>query len=172
MSLVLIGLGANLPAHDGSTPAETLQRAAAAIAALPGLSAPHLSRLWSSPAWPPSDQPDYVNAVLRLAGTADPGVLLAALHRIEARFGRVRGERNAARTLDLDILAIGGLVRSAPPPVLPHPRMSGRAFVLAPLAEVAPEWVHPVTGQSVASLLAALPAGEAASCRPLAPPLA
>jgi len=169
--LTLIALGANLPAPDGSTPRGTLQGAAAAIAALPGLSDPHLSRMWSSPAWPPSDQPDYVNAVLLLSGAPDPAALLAALQGIEARFGRVRGARNAARTLDLDILAIGGLIRAAPPPVLPHPRMAARAFVLAPLAEVAPGWTHPVTGEGIAEMLAALPAGERAACRPL-PPLA
>jgi len=91
---------------------------------------------------------------------ADPAVLLAALQSIENDFGRVRSEPNAARTLDLDIVAIGDLVRTAPDPILPHPRAHLRAFVLAPLADVAPAWLHPITGQTAAAMLRAIgPAG-------------
>jgi 2-amino-4-hydroxy-6-hydroxymethyldihydropteridine diphosphokinase len=126
-----------------------------------------LSRLWDSAPVPASDQPRFVNAVLRAEGAPDPAALLAALHGIEARFGRVRGERNAARTLDLDLLDLNGLIRAAPAPVLPHPRLGQRAFVLAPLAEVAPGWRHPVTGETVEALLAALPEEDRDACRPL-----
>jgi len=168
--VILVGFGANLSMADGTPPAETLLRAALQVAALPGLSRPRLSRLWRSPPVPPSAQPDFVNAVLRLEGRAEPEALLSALHTIEARHGRVRGERNAPRTLDLDLLDLEGLVRQAPPPVLPHPRIRDRAFVLAPLAEVAPGWRHPVTGESVEALLAALPEPERQACRPLARP--
>jgi 2-amino-4-hydroxy-6-hydroxymethyldihydropteridine diphosphokinase len=170
LRVILVGLGGNLSMADGTPPPETLLRAAAAVAALPGLARPRLSRLWRSPPVPPSAQPDFVNAVLRLDGRAEPAALLAALHAIEARHGRVRGERNAARTLDLDLLDLDGLVRQAPPPALPHPRLRQRAFVLAPLAEVAPGWRHPVTGEAVEALLAALPEAERAACRPLAGP--
>jgi 2-amino-4-hydroxy-6-hydroxymethyldihydropteridine diphosphokinase len=105
--------------------------------------------------------PDYVNGVALLAprpGAAvpDPVALLAALQAIEARFGRVRPFPNAPRTLDLDLLDLGGAVRAAPDPVLPHPRMAGRAFVLAPLCDIAPAWVHPVLGRTAAALLAGL----------------
>src|ERR1700735_231851 len=101
---------------------------------------------------PPSGQPDYFNAVAvlrRIAGTTDPdpAALLAAFQAIEAREGRVRGEPNAARTLDLDIIAMGQggqMVRATPDPVLPHPRAHQRAFVLAPLLDVAPGWIHPL----------------------------
>ncbi|MCU0986539.1 MAG: 2-amino-4-hydroxy-6-hydroxymethyldihydropteridine diphosphokinase [Acetobacteraceae bacterium] len=165
--MILLGLGSNLRRADGATPAETVRAAAAIIGALPGLRAAALSRLWDSAPVPASDQPRFVNAVLRAEGEADPAALLAALHAIEARFGRVRGERNAARTLDLDLLDLDGLVRSAPSPVLPHPRLAQRAFVLAPLAEVAPGWRHPVTGEAVETLLAALPAADREACRPL-----
>jgi 2-amino-4-hydroxy-6-hydroxymethyldihydropteridine diphosphokinase len=79
------------------------------------------------------------------------------LMEVEAAFGRRRGRPNDARTLDLDLIAIDGIVRSSPDPVLPHPRAHLRAFVLAPLAEVAPDWVHPVTGLTASALLAALP---------------
>ena len=167
--MILVGLGANLSMADGTPPSATLPRAAGEVAALPGLRRAALSRLWDSAPVPPSDQPRFVNAVLRLEGEAEPAPLLAALHAIEARFGRVRGEPNAARTLDLDLLDLDGAVRGVPP-LLPHPRMRLRAFVLAPLAEVAPSWRHPVTGETVEALLAALPEAERAACRPLAVP--
>jgi 2-amino-4-hydroxy-6-hydroxymethyldihydropteridine diphosphokinase len=82
--------------------------------------------------------------------------LLARLMAIEAAAGRVRSLRNAPRVLDLDIIAIGDVVRQEPDPILPHPRAHERAFVLAPLAEVAPDWVHPVSGRSVGELLGAV----------------
>jgi Ser/Thr protein kinase RdoA (MazF antagonist) len=104
--------------------------------------------------------PDYVNGVALLApcpgaATPDPAALLAALQGIEAAFGRVRPYPNAPRTLDLDLLDLGGLVREGPDPVLPHPRMQERGFVLAPLCDIAPGWVHPVLGVTAAELLAA-----------------
>jgi 2-amino-4-hydroxy-6-hydroxymethyldihydropteridine diphosphokinase len=83
-----------------------------------------------------------------------PGPLLAALQAIEARFGRRRAEPNAARTLDLDLIDMHGLVRDTPDPILPHPRAHLRAFVLLPLLEVAPDWVHPRTGRTGRAWLA------------------
>jgi 2-amino-4-hydroxy-6-hydroxymethyldihydropteridine diphosphokinase len=153
---ILVAIGANLPGPDGAPPLRTCQRAAAALDALPGLRLVALSRWHVTAPDPLSDQPDYVNAVALLRGEADPARLLAALQRIEAAAGRRRSLPNAARTLDLDIIAMGDLVRAAPDPILPHPRAHLRAFVLRPLAEVAPGWTHPVLGQPVAALLAAL----------------
>ncbi|MBB4284761.1 2-amino-4-hydroxy-6-hydroxymethyldihydropteridine diphosphokinase [Roseospira goensis] len=159
--MILIALGSNLPGRAGS-PRETVE---GALAALPEVGVRVLTRsAWyrSAPV-PPSDQPWFVNGVAAVAfeGT-DPADLMARLHSVEATFGRRRdGLRNAARTLDLDLLDMAGVVR-AREPTLPHPRMTGRAFVLYPLAEVAPDWRHPVDGRPLAALIAALgplPAG-------------
>jgi 2-amino-4-hydroxy-6-hydroxymethyldihydropteridine diphosphokinase len=131
------------------------------LESLPGTRLAGLSRWFESAPVPPSGQPPYINAVASLlvdpAVVTDPAGLLARLMDIEAACGRRRSTPNAARTLDLDIIAIGDLVRDAPDPILPHPRAHLRAFVLAPLADVAPDWVHPVLRQSASALLAALP---------------
>jgi 2-amino-4-hydroxy-6-hydroxymethyldihydropteridine diphosphokinase len=164
MTMALIGLGANIPGADGSSPLDTCKQAIARLDLLPGLRVAAVSRWFLTAPLPPSGQPDYVNAVAALRfdpGQAiDPADLLARLMRIEAAFGRQRGEPNAPRTLDLDIVAIGALVRHAPDPILPHPRAHQRAFVLAPLVDVAPSWVHPLLGRTAAALLAALPPQE------------
>jgi len=132
---------------------------------LAGLRLRGLSRWYLTDPIPPSGQPPYVNAIAVLqvepgGVEPDPGDLLATLQAIELQAGRVRGVPNAARTLDLDIIAMGQggqLMRSAPDPILPHPRAHLRAFVLAPLIEVAPAWHHPRLGRSARDLLAALP---------------
>ncbi len=116
-----------------------------------------LSRWYETEPVPPSGQPPYINGVARLEGTADPADLLHALQAIELAHGRERGSIGAARTLDLDIVAMDGLVRAGPDPIVPHPRMHQRAFVLRPLLDVAPEWRHPQLGRSARALLAALP---------------
>ena len=154
--MILIAIGANLPAPDGRPALATCRHAAAALDALPGLRLRGLSRWWLTAPVPASDQPDYVNGVALLSGETDPAALLAGLHALEGRAGRVRGAVNAARTLDLDLIAMGGVVRAAPDPVLPHPRMHERAFVLGPLVDVAPGWVHPRLRRTAASLLAGL----------------
>jgi 2-amino-4-hydroxy-6-hydroxymethyldihydropteridine diphosphokinase len=160
--VILVALGANLPGPDGSPAIETCRRAAALLDGLHGLRLKALSRWFATAPVPPAPgSPDYVNGVAMLesrpgAPAPGPEALLATLQAIEARFGRVRPYRNAPRTLDLDLLDLDGLVRQSPDPVLPHPRMAERIFVLAPLCDIAPGWVHPVLGLSAAELLARL----------------
>jgi 2-amino-4-hydroxy-6-hydroxymethyldihydropteridine diphosphokinase len=151
--MILIALGANLPDPAGRSAGETLRAAVEEVGLLPGLRIIARSALYESAPQPPSGQPPYRNAALALAGEADPGALLRDLLAIEARFGRERGEANAARSLDLDLIAMGALVQDRPDPILPHPRMHQRAFVLRPLADVAPGWCHPVLGITVEALL-------------------
>ena len=155
--MILIAFGANLPGPDGAPPRETCLRALTAIGDIAGLSTAAVSPFYVSAPVPVSDQPSYINGVLRAEGAIDPPVLLARLLEIESRFGRRRTGLNAARSLDLDIIAMGDLVRAEPDPILPHPRAHERAFVLYPLADVAPDWRHPVLGQTAAELLATLP---------------
>ncbi|MFQ5783460.1 MAG: 2-amino-4-hydroxy-6-hydroxymethyldihydropteridine diphosphokinase [Alphaproteobacteria bacterium] len=155
---ILIGLGANLPSAHG-TPRETCEAALAALDAA-GVRILRRSRWYRSAPVPPSSQPWFVNGVAALETTLDPAALLALLLDIEHRFGRVREARWEARRLDLDLLDYRGQLRAAPPPELPHPRLAERAFVLLPLAEVAPAWRHPRLGMPLEALIAALPEGQ------------
>lgn len=181
----LVALGSNLDL-EGLAPAGIVAAAMDLVAEF-GTHAAR-SRLWRSPAWPPGG-PDYVNAVLRFDTDLGPEALLGRLHEVEARFGRTRETRWGARTLDLDLIAWGQMVRpdaatqaawrsldvdrqgrEAPDRlILPHPRLQDRAFVLAPLAEVAADWRHPLTGQDVRSMLAALPPRALEGTVPLDP---
>jgi 2-amino-4-hydroxy-6-hydroxymethyldihydropteridine diphosphokinase len=165
VELITIAIGANLPGPDGAPALETCRRAAAALDRLPGYRLLALSRWFATAPVPPTpSSPDYVNgmALLRpegaggvaIDGAVDVAALLAALQALEACFGRVRPYPNAPRTLDLDIIGVGAMVRNVPDPVLPHPRAHERAFVLAPLCDVAPGWVHPRLGLTAAQLLA------------------
>jgi 2-amino-4-hydroxy-6-hydroxymethyldihydropteridine diphosphokinase len=153
---VLVAIGANLPSA-GRTPLETCQWAVEQLEALPGFRLRGVSRWYATRPVPESDQPSFINGVAALAGAADPHRLLQALHAIEAAAGRVRNALNAARTLDLDLLAMGNRVISTPDLVLPHPRLQQRAFVLVPLRDVLPDWRHPVLNVSVGELLAMIP---------------
>ena len=156
--LILVGLGANLPSAFGE-PAATL-RAALRRLEEAGAKTVRLSRFWRSEPVPVSDQPWFVNAVAAIATDLPPDPLLALLHGIEAEFGRVRGVVNAPRLIDLDLLAYGREVREAGPVILPHPRLDRRAFVLMPLADIAPGWRHPVTARPLTDLIANLPADQ------------
>jgi 2-amino-4-hydroxy-6-hydroxymethyldihydropteridine diphosphokinase len=153
--MILIALGANLPSHAGP-PAATL-RAALSQLAQSGAVPLALSPFYETPAWPDPRDPKFVNAVARIETELAPEKLMELLQAVEAAFGRERAVLNAPRTLDLDILDYDGRVEEGPP-ILPHPRIAGRAFVLIPLADVAPDWRDPVSGKAVADLLAALPA--------------
>lgn len=153
-----VALGSNMP-FEGAPAPEVLVRAVAALQAA-GFAVPARSGIWETAAWPPSDQPDYYNAVVELdrAGL-DPQQLYEQLAAIEQSFGRDRREQWAARTLDLDVVAVGDLVGVFDGITVPHPRMHERAFVLAPLAEIAADWRHPVLGLRAEELLGGLPDG-------------
>ena len=153
----------------------------------PGTRVVAMSRLFASPCFPPGAGPDYVNAAAVVETDLEPAALLRHLHEIEARFGRERVQRWGQRTLDLDLLACGDLVlpdaatqdhwRNLPPEVqareapdhliLPHPRLQDRAFVLVPLAEVAPDWRHPRLGLTVREMLNRLELADIAAVTPL-----
>jgi len=157
----IVAIGANLPQADGTPTIETCRWAVEQLRRIPGMRVAAVSSWWESAPIPPDPRsPPYVNGVVLLEGALGSEALLAALHAIEDRAGRVRPYANAPRVLDLDLIDLGGVVRDGPAPILPHPRAAGRAFVLMPLAEVAPGWVHPVLRQPVEALVAALPVQE------------
>lgn len=151
-SAVFVAIGANLPTTAGRAPRATCLAAVEALRGLAGLRLMAVSR-WYRTAAIPAGAPDYINGVAWLDGEAEPAALLGRLQAIETQAGRVRPYPNAPRVLDLDILAIGGLMRAAPDPVLPHPRLHLRRFVLQPLADVAPGWIHPILLKSAVALL-------------------
>jgi 2-amino-4-hydroxy-6-hydroxymethyldihydropteridine diphosphokinase len=156
--VILIALGANLPGANGAAPKATCEAAAVALDTIQGVRRVALSRWWLTAPVPPSaGAPWYVNGVARCEGDMEPGALLRALQALEDAAGRQRPYPNAPRTLDLDIIAMGALVRAAPDPILPHPRAHLRRFVLQPLSEVAPEWRHPLLGQTATELMRDLP---------------
>lgn len=160
--MIVIGIGANLPNRRFGTPRETCEAALAALREA-GVKILRRSRWYRSAPVPPSDQPWFVNGVAVLETSLDPAALLDLLHRIETDFGRVRRVRNEARVIDLDLLIYHD--RASGPgeaPVLPHPRLAERAFVVQPLAEIAPDWRHPADGRSADEMLAALPKGALA----------
>jgi 2-amino-4-hydroxy-6-hydroxymethyldihydropteridine diphosphokinase len=157
------------------------------VAEANGITIHSRSRWFRTPAFPPGSGPDFVNGAAMLETALDPETVLAALHGAEAALGRVRPARWAPRVCDLDLIAIEDIVlpdratlerwmaidlgqaQTVTPPrlILPHPRMHERGFVLAPMADIAPDWRHPVTGQTVAGMLAAMPAAELAEIQPL-----
>ena len=159
--MIFLGIGANLA---GSGHPNALATCEAALLALPGVGIRIEARSpwYESEPVPRSDQPWYVNAVLKAHSNLAPDALLTALHVVEARFGRLRGAANAARSLDLDLLDHQGRVSAEGEwPVLPHPRMDLRAFVLLPLRDLHPLWRHPRSDASLEALIAALPDGQA-----------
>ncbi|MDJ0628068.1 MAG: 2-amino-4-hydroxy-6-hydroxymethyldihydropteridine diphosphokinase [Rhodobacter sp.] len=182
---VIIALGGNIESAVGP-PASTL---AAALESLGDsfLTVEAVSPFFATPCFPAGAGPDYVNAAAVLSGSDDPQAVLDVLHSTEAVFGRSRRQRWGQRTLDLDLISLGDVVlpdlktylswRDLPPDrrietvpdrlILPHPRLQDRAFVLIPLAHVAPDWRHPVTGLGAAEMADALPQVEKSAIKQL-----
>jgi 2-amino-4-hydroxy-6-hydroxymethyldihydropteridine diphosphokinase len=158
---IYIALGGNLPHPRYGPPKATLQAALAALESR-GVTILRVSPWYRTAPVPASEQPWYFNAVAEISTDLPADGLLAELHAVEKEFGRVRSAPNAPRIIDLDLLDYRGEIVAGGPgkATLPHPRMIGRAFVLRPLADVAPEWLHPVSGASIQALVAALPADQ------------
>ena len=163
--MIFIGLGANLPSEAHGRPLSACEAALDALA-VAGVEVRRRSRWYRSAPLPASDQPWFVNGVAEVATGLVPAGLLALMHRIEADFGRRPGAANAARVMDLDLLAYGAVVSGGGAAVrLPHPRLHERAFVLYPLAELAPDWCHPESGHDLETLIAALHGAQ--PCEPM-----
>jgi 2-amino-4-hydroxy-6-hydroxymethyldihydropteridine diphosphokinase len=159
--MIIIGLGANLPGVYG-LPAQTIAEAKNAIMAS-GIKILKSSRIWLTAPVPASDQPWYHNAVIQAETFLEPFDLLSVLQKIESDFGRTRKKRNEARVIDLDLIAYNQAVIDEDVLVLPHPRMHERAFVLMPLREIAPDWCHPVSGETLEGMIFRLPEEQKAA---------
>ncbi len=151
--MIYVGIGANLDHPKFGAPQKTCKTA------LNSLNKEYIritkcSRWYVSAAVPASSQPDYINAVIQIETKLEPQSLLNYLLDTELKFGRMRDVKNAARTLDLDLIDYQGqIIESDTGLNLPHPRLTERAFVLLPLAELDQNWRHPSSGQSISSLI-------------------
>ena len=174
----LIALGGNLPSFAGP-PEATLKRALERLDEA-GVRIVTVSRFYETPCFPVGAGPDYVNAAAQLEANVSAHEMLGLLHRIETEMGRERVQRWGMRTLDLDLLAQGDLVlpdaathkewrdlaadqqrvKTPDQLILPHPRLPDRAFVLVPLLDVAPDWVHPILGLSTVEMCENLPQND------------
>jgi 2-amino-4-hydroxy-6-hydroxymethyldihydropteridine diphosphokinase len=142
-----VALGSNL-----GDPVENVRAGIEALAMMPDTRLAAISSLYRNPPVGYVDQPDFVNAVTKIETALTPRELLDALLDIERQFGRVRDFPNAPRTLDLDIVLYGSETLDEPGLTIPHPRMHERAFVIVPLAEIAPDLAVPGRG-SLAALV-------------------
>jgi len=144
--LVLFGLGGNL-GDPRAQLREAVRRLEAEVAV------ESRSSLYRTDPIDAPGQPPYLNAVISARSALPPRMLLDLAGRVEGEMGRERGARNAARLIDIDLLAAGSVVIDEPGLTVPHPRMHLRAFVLVPLVEIHPGWMHPVLGSSARQLL-------------------
>ncbi|MBV1904004.1 MAG: 2-amino-4-hydroxy-6-hydroxymethyldihydropteridine diphosphokinase [Marinosulfonomonas sp.] len=181
--MVVLGLGGNIASDVGEV-ATTIGRATADLSAS-GVDIITKSKLYETPCFPADAGPDFLNAALLCSTRLDPQALLGLIHTTETKYGRKRGARWSERTLDIDIIAIDGSVlpdtatfqawhglsldqqkcKTPDQLIVPHPRLQDRAFVLVPMADVAPDWHHPILGLSVRRMLQQLPKPDLAAIR-------
>ncbi|WP_155142275.1 2-amino-4-hydroxy-6-hydroxymethyldihydropteridine diphosphokinase [Roseibium sp. RKSG952] len=184
-SNAVLALGANLNLRDNE-PSVTLRQAIDALKRQ-GVVIRRVSRFFETPCFPAGAGPDYVNAAALIETDLDPNGLLELLHRVEHEFGRAREQRWGMRTLDLDLVCWEDLVlpdqveykrwlnlaadqqsQVAPDQlIVPHPRLQDRAFVLVPMADIAPDWRHPVLDLTVTEMIARLPAEDVSAVTPM-----
>jgi 2-amino-4-hydroxy-6-hydroxymethyldihydropteridine diphosphokinase len=157
-----IALGSNLPSRFG-TPADNLQEAVARLRTLGRIASVSCFHATAPEIF--TAQPEFVNAALLLKTSREPLDLMQALLAIEQAMGRVRTgvPHKGPRLIDLDLIFFGDRTMNTPTLILPHPGIAQRRFVLAPLAEIAPEWKHPATGLTVAEMLRNLQGTSAGS---------
>ena len=156
MNKILVGIGGNLIPEGYSSLQNGLDAAVEMLAEY-GISDVQCSSWYQTSPVPKSDQPLFRNAVFSAITNSSPQQLLESLNYIEARIGRVRSVRNAARVLDLDILDFNSQSINLQNLIIPHPRMHLRAFVLIPLQEIRADYIHPVIKQPIFSLINDLP---------------
>ncbi len=181
----LVALGSNEAMGLGGT--KIIFEAAFQALEKLGVSVSQKSKLYLTPCFPQGNGPDFVNAAARIETSLTPEKLLCRLHEVEAEFGRLRTKRWGPRSLDLDLIAqgcavlpdpetqrhwvelpLGRQIKEAPKQlILPHPRLQDRGFVLIPLAEIAPGWVHPLSGKTAMEMLDDLPEAEKEAIRAL-----
>ena len=185
---VLVSLGSN--ATSALVESAKLLRDAIEHIATQGFRITKSSRYYSTPCFPAGAGPDFVNAAIEVETSKAPDVLIAHLHDIEAEFGRERPSRWAPRSLDLDLIAYDDQIlpskdvllqwmdlpletqKKIAPDVLivPHPRMHERSFVLIPLADIVPDWRHPILGKTVREMVEELPSADKSGVKPIASP--
>lgn len=160
--MILVAIGSNLSSAMYGAPMHTCNAAVSAMGEA-GVTVKRRSRWYGSLPVPASDQPNFVNGMIEIETSMIPGRLMRVLHSVECTFGRQREQQNAARVLDLDLVAYGATISANGCEVeLPHPRMHERLFVLKPLVEFAPQWRHPRLGLTAMELLAYVPPGQVA----------
>jgi 2-amino-4-hydroxy-6-hydroxymethyldihydropteridine diphosphokinase len=159
---VYLGLGSNIGDRDANLSAAL--RALAAVATIE-----RVSSVYDTAPMLYTNQPRFHNLVCQATTSLTPGALLQAVKEIERQLGRTSGPRYGPRVIDIDLLLYDRLILNSAPLTIPHPRMAERAFVLAPLAEIAPALMHPALGETVAELLRRAPESDVHRIGPLPP---
>ncbi len=152
---IFLGIGANLSISGHDNPKSGCLAAIDYLTSDGAITLEAISPWYRTEPVPVSDQPWFYNAVLKIATHLSPSDLIHRIHHVETDMGRVRLIRNEARVIDIDIIDYAGQIRESDP-ILPHPRMDQRAFVLYPLRDLASDWVHPQSGLGIDDLIRGL----------------